>query len=302
MANKIGNVTQRRFDDLVDQTRDMVQTMTSLQFAVGDMALEIQPIRHAHTGHDDGIYAALRVFADEIGEVFDTVRTWRYIAAAWPKDQRRADASYTVHRVMAYRPDRFTLIGQPPPDRRGRRHWTEAAAAKAIGRVSTASADAQSADQVPAEPMSATAQVRKIREMAPDDAVASAVAAEFLSRPNIAGRVMADPNTRRQLYQAQRDHDQQVQQAARERTPAIKHVEHSIHFLDLMSAGHAFVTGIKRLMPQIQADPLARGEREVIGHVLDQAQAAIDFCRSVIDTGDLTMDEQLAKLLNEEEP
>ncbi|MFD8562966.1 DUF6192 family protein [Streptosporangium canum] len=287
MTNRIGNVTPRRFDDLVDQARDMMQMTTRPQFAIGDMALEIEPMRRTHRGHDDGIYAALRMFADEIGEVFDTVLTWRRIADAWPVDQRCDDASYTIHRVMASHPDRFTLIRQPPQDRRGRRHWTEAAAAKAIGHVSTVSADTQ---------------IHKIREMASDDVVASTMAAEFLSRPNIAGRVMADPNTRRQLYQAQRDHDQQVQQAARERTPAIKHVEHSLHFLDLMSAGHAFVTGIKRLMPQIQADPLARGEREVIGHVLDQAQAAIDFCRSVIDTGDLTMDEQLAKLLNEEEP
>ncbi|WP_433257454.1 hypothetical protein ACQPYK_20490 [Streptosporangium sp. CA-135522] len=63
MVNNVGDTTQRRFDDLVDQARDMVQTMTSLQFAIGDMALEIQPIRHTPTGRDDGIYASLRLFA-----------------------------------------------------------------------------------------------------------------------------------------------------------------------------------------------------------------------------------------------
>jgi hypothetical protein len=50
---------------------------------------------------------------------------------------------------------------------------------------------------------------------------------------------MANPDTRRQLYWAQHDHDQEVQDAARERTPAIKHVEHSLYFLDLLHAGHA---------------------------------------------------------------
>ncbi|MFL6057115.1 MAG: DUF6192 family protein [Actinoallomurus sp.] len=68
-----------------------------------------------------------------------------------------------------------------------------------------------------------------------------------------------------------------------------------------ISTGHAFVTGIKRLTPLIQADPLTEQDREVIHHVLDQAQAAIGFCRSVLNTGDLSMDEQLAKLLDEEE-
>lgn len=286
MAGKIGSVTQRRFDNLVDQAQDVMQAMTGHQFAIGDMALEIEPMqRDSRRGHDDGIYASLRMFADEIGELFDTVRGWRQVADAWPVDQRRADASYTVHRVMAPHPDRFKLIRKPPRDRRGRRHWTADAAAKAVGRVSIASADAQ---------------VRKIRELASDDVVASTVATEFLSRPHVAGRVMADPNTRRQLYEAQHDHDQQVQDTARERTPAIKHVEHSIYFLDLIGAGHAFVAGIKRLMPRIQANPLTKPERDVTHHVLDQAQAAIDFCRSVIKTGDLSMDEQLAKLLNEE--
>ncbi|MCO5995749.1 hypothetical protein [Actinoallomurus rhizosphaericola] len=69
MADKIGSVTQHRFDDLVDQASDMMQTMTGQQFAIGDMALEIEPMRHTHTGHDEGIHDSLRRFADEIGEV-----------------------------------------------------------------------------------------------------------------------------------------------------------------------------------------------------------------------------------------
>ncbi|WP_214417053.1 DUF6192 family protein [Sphaerisporangium fuscum] len=341
MASKVGNVTQRRFDNLVDHAQDLVQTMTNHQFAIGDMALEIEPMRRTRMGQDDGIYASLRTFADEIGEVFDTVRGWRWVADAWPADQRCDDASYSVHRVMASHPDRFTLIREAPVDRRGRRHWTVDAAAKAVGRGSNcASADAQSRTASPEaqsgtaspdssaappeaqssaaspdphssaasrdaqsgtaspDPLSGAEAVQQIRVLASDDAVASTVAAEFLSRPEVASRVMADPNTRRQLYRAQRDHDQQVQDAARERTPAIKHVEHSIHFLELLSTGHAFVTGIKRLMPQIQTNPLTRQERDVMHHVLDQAQAAVDFCRSVIDTG--TMDEELVKFFDEE--
>ncbi|MGI5162699.1 DUF6192 family protein [Microbispora sp. CA-102843] len=300
--NEIGHVTERRFNDLVDRARDLMKAMTSHQFVIGDMALEIEPMRPAGMGQGEGVYASLRLFADEIGEASETVMKWRWVAHAWPMGQRCEDVSYTVYRVLAPHPDRFELIRQPPLDRRGRRRWTVDAADRAVGRAGntvSAGTGIVSDDQ---HTGSADTRVREIRKLASDDVVASAAAAELLSRPDVAGRVMADPNTRRQLYQAQRDHDQQVQDAARERTPAIRHVEHSIHFLDLMSAGHAFVAGIKRLMPQIQADPLTEQEREVTHHVLDQVQAAIDFCRSVINTGDVSMDEQLAKLLNEEEP
>ncbi|MFC7387169.1 DUF6192 family protein [Sphaerisporangium rhizosphaerae] len=340
MADKIGNVTQRRFDEMVDQASDMVRKIGVYQFAMGDMALEIEPMRPPRTGRNEGVRASMRLFAEEIGESVGTVLTWRWVANAWPADQRCEDASYTVHRVMASHPDRFMLVREPPLAWRGRRRWTEETAAKAVGRVSTITPYPLSpavvfADSLPdpfpddeslsddieaAEDKSLSGEVvsvgeeslsgdmlpaadatQQIHQLPSDDAAASTMVAELLSRPEVAGRVMADPNTRRQLYQAQHDHDQQVQEAARERTPAIKHVDHSIHFLDLIGTGHAFVAGINRLMPQIKDNPLAQGERDAIHHVLDQAQAAIDFCRSVINVGHLTMEEEWAKV-NEEEP
>ncbi len=286
VADKIGNVTERRYDTLVGQASDAIRSMTKNQFTIGDMALEIQPMRPTRGGRDEGIYASLRAFADDIGELFETVRMWRWVANAWPKKERRAEASFTVHRLLASHPDRFTMIRKPPLDRRGRRHWTTDAAAEAVGHHRDVSHETR---------------VRKIRELASDDAVASTVASEFLDRPHVASKVLANPITRRRVYQAQREHDEQVQEAARERTPAIKHVEHSLHYLDLLGVGHGFVTGIKRLMPLIQDNPLTRQERDAVHHMLDQVQAATDFCRSVLNTGDLSIDEQLAKLLDDEE-
>lgn len=284
--NKIGHVTQRRYDNLVGRAQDRMHEMTGHQFAIGDMALEIEPMRPSQHGRHEGVLASLESFANDIGEVPDTMMTWRWVAGAWPAEKRCAEASYSVHRIFAPHPKRFTLIRKPPLDRRGRRHWTTDAAAQAVGRASS-------------QPDN---RVRRIRELAADDTVAATVASEFLDRPDVAGRVMANPTTRRQLYQAQYDHDRQVQDAARERTPAIKQVEHTIHFLDLLGTGHSFVTGIKRLMPLITENPLGKQEKDVIHHVLDQVQAAIDFCRSVMATGHLSMDEQLAKLLEEEGP
>jgi hypothetical protein len=64
----------------------------------GDCALEIAPMNddHGRTGAEE----ALRQFADEIGTAFETVRGLRTVAAAWPKDTRRADMSWSAHRVL----------------------------------------------------------------------------------------------------------------------------------------------------------------------------------------------------------
>jgi hypothetical protein len=284
VANNIGNVSPRRYGKLVDQAQDAMRKIAGHQFAIGDMALEIEPARPSRHGRDERVSTAVQSFAADIGEVYETVRTWRLVAAAWPADKRSADASYTVHRIFASRSDRFMLIRTPPLDRRGRRRWTVDAADEVVGRVNRVSHDTR---------------VSRIRELAQDDTVASTMTAEFLRRPDVAQRVLADPDTRRHLYQAQRDHDEQVGHTARQRTPAIAAVEHSLHFLDLMGTAQTFVAGIRRLVPQLQADPLTDEERAVTHHLLDQVHNAVGYCRTVIDTGDL--DHQLARLLDEEQ-
>ncbi|WP_053698502.1 hypothetical protein [Streptomyces sp. NRRL F-5755] len=83
MAESVGSVLRDRFEELVVQSLKLVQVMTSCQFAVGDMALEIEPLRR-HGGHlpvegEDiqSVEASLRIFAESIGLSFHTVRTYR---------------------------------------------------------------------------------------------------------------------------------------------------------------------------------------------------------------------------------
>lgn len=49
MAQSVGSVLRERFDELVGQTLRLVEVMTNCQFAIGDMALEIEPMR-SHGG------------------------------------------------------------------------------------------------------------------------------------------------------------------------------------------------------------------------------------------------------------
>jgi len=213
------------------------------------------------------------------------------VAAAWPEKYRSPDAPWSVHQRLAPLPDRFEVIKHPPfNERLGRPAWTVSAAERAAGRV----------PHQPPAPERFEEKIARVHKLTQDEGVASAVASQLLRRPEVAGRVLADPQARRQLYRAQADHDQQVHDAARDRTPAIRHVEHSLHFFDLLTVGQAFIRDLKRLIPQLQEDPLTSTEREPAVSMLDQAESAVNYCRAVINAGDFH--ESVAKLLKEEGP
>ncbi|MCX5254979.1 transposase [Streptomyces canus] len=107
MAQTIGRVLRDRFDVLVNQSLQLVKVMTGCQFALGDAALEISPLRtHGGNmalgeGEELGVESSLRLFAEEIGLSFHTVRTYRWVAARWSKDQRQEGVSFEVHRIRA---------------------------------------------------------------------------------------------------------------------------------------------------------------------------------------------------------
>lgn len=289
MRDKIGNVSRRRYDTLVRRARDVVETMTSCQFEIGDIALEIQPIQDHH-GRDAGVYTALRMFADDIDVEFTTLLTYREVASKWPKSQRRTKAVWTVYRHLAHRDERFEVIKNPPyNEHTGDHRWSTNLAAHAAGHM-------------PRDPISSEERVVKIHDLARDERVAAQVTADFLRRPDVAHRVASDRTARRAFFRAQTDRERQAADEVRKRVPAVKHIEHSMRFLHLVGYCQAFVAGINRSLPELRNHPLSDDEREVINHNLDRVQAAADFCRSAVATGDVGMDDQLSALLREEEP
>lgn len=88
MVEMVGKVARSRYDELVAESLDLVEEDTRCQFGLGDAALELEPLR-GHGGHlpldegDQSVAESLRLFADEIGLSFYTVRTQRWVAAQW---------------------------------------------------------------------------------------------------------------------------------------------------------------------------------------------------------------------------
>ncbi|MFH8926064.1 hypothetical protein ACH4D4_03295 [Streptomyces pristinaespiralis] len=106
MVEMVGKVTRSRYDELVAESVDIVEEDTRCQFALGDAALELVPLR-GHGGHlpldegAQGVEESLRLFAEEIGLSFYTVRTHRWVAAQWPAEHRQTGVSWEVHRILA---------------------------------------------------------------------------------------------------------------------------------------------------------------------------------------------------------
>ncbi|WP_367318293.1 hypothetical protein [Streptomyces sp. HUAS ZL42] len=80
MVQTVGSVAYERFNDLVDRSVELVRVMMGCQFALGDLALEIAPMRtHGGNmtpaeGEELGVEDALRLFAGQIGLSLHTVR------------------------------------------------------------------------------------------------------------------------------------------------------------------------------------------------------------------------------------
>lgn len=101
VADRIGDVTRLRYEQLVTQAKELIAQVARAQFAMGDMALEIEPMRAAGgsmpNGTDDlfTVTESLQIFADDIGVERRAVEDWRYTANRWPKERRKEGLAFT---------------------------------------------------------------------------------------------------------------------------------------------------------------------------------------------------------------
>lgn len=116
----IGSVTRERYDELVKLGRDWVATMSGAQWRIGDAAMEIEPMRSYGganpSGKDDlfTVSEAIRLFAEDIGLSYSTVRDYRWVASRWPKERRRTAPLDTRQREAGGGPE-----GRLPGERAG---------------------------------------------------------------------------------------------------------------------------------------------------------------------------------------
>ena len=300
MSTKIGSVSLERYEQIVTEAKRWIEQKTHAQFAIGDLALEIEPMRPVGGWTPDSgdelftVTESLHRFAADIGENYATVETERWTASRWPKERRRTHVSFTVHRILASIPDpqeRFAAIDDPPIDPfTGKRQWTADGANRRQGR------------QV-AVPVSPQEKIQAIHGLAQDEEVAARVTTDFLRRPEVAFKAMTDDTARHLVNRAQVDRSRQADEIFREESPAapaMRRIEHAMEFLDLVGACQRFVAGCGRVVPELGDRRLSEDEKATLHKNVDRVKATCDWIETAIDTGDVDMDEELARLLRGE--
>ncbi|MDT0479263.1 MULTISPECIES: DUF6192 family protein [Streptomyces] len=85
----------------------------------------------------------------------------------------------------------------------------------------------------------------------------------------------------------------------RERTPAVRAIEHTIEYLDLVGSCHGFVATLSRLVPQLRGQEFTEDERETVRRQIGRVCAAAHWLEGALDNGEFTQDEPLFQLLKD---
>ncbi|WP_412740719.1 DUF6192 family protein [Krasilnikovia sp. MM14-A1259] len=289
-------MTKSRYTAIVAECRRLIRERDRIQFKMGDHALEIEPMG-PHGGsapHDvagSGVMDALRLFAEDIGVPLATVKDWRWVASRWPAGKRQGDVPFHIHRILAGIADerkRFRVITKPPVlARTGERRWTEDEARRVVGY------------QV-RRPESVQEKVVAVHELVRDEEVASRVATDLLRRPEVAFQAMTDTTARHLVNRAQVDHARQGVEIVRQRTPALNQVKHTAEFLDLVGACAQFVASVGRIVPSLRGQDYTPDDRATVHRNLARVRAAADWIEAAVETGKVTPEEGLARLLRGE--
>ncbi|MEV0125816.1 DUF6192 family protein [Streptomyces sp. NPDC050703] len=329
----MGNVSRTRYEQLVAEAKELVAQVARAQFALGDKALEIEPLRpvggSVAKGADDlfTVQESLQVFADDIGVALGTVEDWRWTASRWPAGKRKDGVSYTVHKILAsiqVEEERWAAIEDAPfNSRSGRKQWTSDGAKRLVGQqvdrpvtveekvraVTDLTRDDDVAAQVTASllrrPDTARAlppadRVRVVQELTRDDEVATTVTSELLQRPRVARQTMRHDTARFTVNRAQFDNSEETREKIRDRVPAVRQIEHTLEYLDLVGSCHSYVATLGRLVPRLRDQEFSEDERETIRRGIAKVRGAADWLEAALETGRFTLDEQLAQLLKGE--
>ncbi|MFF9490613.1 DUF6192 family protein [Streptomyces sp. NPDC014676] len=330
VAEKVGSVSQSRYEQIVAELRDVVEQQTHGQFTIGDRALEIEPMRQRGgpiAEPEWTVEASLKRLADDIGLSVATVKTTRWVASRWPKEHRSPKtASYTVHRALANIEDeaeRFAVIGTPPD---GKARWTTDGASRRVGQqvetpvtpqekvtaihslardeevAAAVTTDFLKRPQVAAK-VSAEDKVRVVEEFTRDESVAATAATNLLRRPDVAFKAMSDDTARFQVNHAQVERGRQAREdfdRSSPVAPAVRAIDRSVEFLDLVTACHSFVAAAGRTVPGLRDRTLNDDERTIVHQNVARVRATLDWIETAVDTGKVDVDDELARLLKGE--
>ncbi|MFE2838581.1 DUF6192 family protein [Streptomyces mirabilis] len=75
---------------------------------------------------------------------------------------------------------------------------------------------------------------------------------------------------------------------------------HALEFLDLVGACQRFVAATGRIVPSLRERRFSEDERETVHRNVDRVRATCEWITTAVDTGEVDVDEELAKLLRGE--
>lgn len=105
----------------------------------------------------------------------------------------------------------------------------------------------------------------------------------LLRRPDAAFKAMGDDTARHQVNRAQVERGQQAREAFEENiqlAPAIRAIDRSVEFLDLVTACHAFVAASARVVPGLRDRQLGDDERVIIHENVARVRATFSELRA----------------------
>jgi hypothetical protein len=144
---------------------------------------------------------------------------------------------------------------------------------------------------------------RVVKEFTRDETATAAAATNLLRRPDVAFKAMSDDTAPSQVNHAQAERSRQARDTF-ERTspvaPAVRHVDRTTEFLDLVTACHAFIAAAGRTVPGLRDRTLADDERTIVHQNIAKVRATLGRFETAVDTGKIDMDDELTHLLRGE--
>lgn len=105
--------TMTRYDELVQEGRQVVRDRDDTNWKAGDLALKVETLEpdEQFRRMTEGVGGSpLKQYAKDIDVNYKSLKNWRGTAAAWPEALRRASVSWATHQYLNAQPDRFELI------------------------------------------------------------------------------------------------------------------------------------------------------------------------------------------------
>ncbi|MEV0604672.1 DUF6192 family protein [Streptomyces sp. NPDC050315] len=158
-------------------------------------------------------------------------------------------------------------------------------------------------------PQTAQEKIEAIHDLAADDQVAARVATDLLRRPEVAFHAAHDDQARELFYRARIEADQWTDDESADVpgspledspiAPALRAMDKTLLFLDWKKACHQLLVATHDLVPALQDEDLGEDVAAVIEQGLARLRAACDWVAHALATGEIDMDEELARLLHD---